>query len=86
AYEELFLLNSYTKEELKLMAETMSLLNINYFGGTTGAIRDQVINSEGYNLWVESDENFFKEYVRNMIQDSSTNNNKLEVPKQDMGK
>ncbi|MEG0774178.1 MAG: metallophosphoesterase, partial [Clostridium sp.] len=86
AYEELFFLDSYSEEEIKLMAETMSLLNINYFGGTTGAISDQVINSEGYNLWVESDENFFKEYVRSMIQDSSTNNNQLQIPKQDSRK
>jgi 3',5'-cyclic AMP phosphodiesterase CpdA len=85
-YEELSALESYSEQEIKLMAETMSLLNINYFGGTAGSVRDEVVKSQGYKLWDAAESDFLKEYVFSMIQDSNTNNNQLQIPKQDWGK
>ncbi len=80
AYDELTSAGNYSDREKDLMAETISLLNINYFGGTIKSIKKDIMESEGYQLWVETNESeFLKKYILSMISDSNTNNNKVQI-------
>lgn len=80
AYEALSEVGGYSEEEMQRMAETMSLLNINYFAGTTDMIKEEVINSPGYQLWVNSEKpEFLKKYVLSMLTDTLYDNNHLSV-------
>ncbi|MBC7958272.1 MAG: metallophosphoesterase, partial [Vallitaleaceae bacterium] len=85
-YEALTSLDGYSEQDIKLMAETMSLLNVNYFGGTVDSVRDQVIKSQGYNLWEEAESDFLKKYLLSMTHDTLLNNNQLQFTHQDMEK
>lgn len=85
-YEKLSASGNYSEQEIKLMAETMSLLSTNYFGGTAGSVRDQVVKSQGYKLWNSAESDFLKDYVLSTIQNSNTNNKQLQIPKQDREK
>jgi len=79
-YDELTAVGTYTDEEKVQMAKTMSLLNINYFGGTASSVRNEIVNTQGYKLWVDATEpEFLKEYVLSMIDDSNINNNKVQI-------
>lgn len=73
----------FTEEEVKEMAETMSLLNANYFSGTTLSIKDQVEASEGYKLWIGADEiealESLRSYILSMMPHNDTNNNSLHI-------
>lgn len=80
-YDSLTDIGIYSEEDKKLMAETMSLLNINYFAGTTSSIRDKVIETEGYKLWrTASEPDFLTRYVHSMIYNYDINNNELYIP------
>jgi 3',5'-cyclic AMP phosphodiesterase CpdA len=71
----------YSEDEIQMMTETMSLLNRNYFAGTTADIRDEVMKSRGYQLWKEADDTVFhKNYVISMAEDSSISYNKIFIP------
>ncbi len=80
AYDELTQIGSYSEYEKEMMAETMSLLNINYFGGTVNSIKKDVLGSEGYQLWLEKKEpEFLRNYILSIISDSNINNNKVQI-------
>lgn len=67
--------------EQKLMAETMSVLNADYFAGTVDAVKDEVLRSEGYRLWLAAaDTSFLKRYVLGMVPKTAVDNNRLVVP------
>jgi 3',5'-cyclic AMP phosphodiesterase CpdA len=67
-YAALTAARSYSTRNKKLMAETMSRLNAHYFAGTAATIRDAVMASEGYRLWVAATEPaFLKRYVMSMV-------------------
>jgi 3',5'-cyclic AMP phosphodiesterase CpdA len=71
----------YSEEEILMMTETMSLLNRNYFAGTTADIKDEVMKSKGYQLWKDADDAIFhKKYVISMAEDSSHNYNQIFIP------
>jgi hypothetical protein len=71
----------YSEEEILMMTETMSLLNRNYFAGTTADIKDDVMKSKGYQLWKDADDAIFhKKYVISMAEDSSNNYNQIFIP------
>ncbi len=71
----------YSEEEILMMTETMSLLNLNYFAGTTADIKEEVMKSRGYQLWKEADEGtFHKNYVISMAEDSSNGYNEFFIP------
>ena len=71
----------YSEDEILMMTETMSLLNRNYFAGTTADIKDEVMKSRGYQLWKEADDAVFhKNYVTSMAEDSSISYNKIYIP------
>ncbi len=79
-YSNLLSTGKYTEAEAKDMAHIVSILNVNYFAGTVNDIRDEVINSNGYKLWLESEEDgFFKAYVVGMLEDSKNVANYLEI-------
>lgn len=79
-YDELMAAGTYSHEEKVQMSKTMSLLNTKYFGGTAGSLRNEIVNTQGYNLWVTATKPaFLKEYVLSMIDDSNTNNNQLKI-------
>jgi 3',5'-cyclic AMP phosphodiesterase CpdA len=79
-YDELTSVGTYTDQEKKLMAETMSLLNINYFGGTVSAVRNEAVHSPGYELWSAADEaQFLVKYVLSMAVEDHLNNNQLKI-------
>ena len=76
----------YSDRDAKLMAETMSLLNANYYAGTAGAVRERVVASEGYRLWVAAAEPaFLKRYVLSMIPETAADHNHVRIPRQPQG-
>lgn len=71
----------YTDKEILMMTETMSLLNRNYFAGTVADIREEVMESEGYQLWKEADDAIrLKNYVISMVEDSRYSYNQIFIP------
>jgi 3',5'-cyclic AMP phosphodiesterase CpdA len=71
----------YSGRERKLMAETMSRLNLHYFAGTAGAIKGDVTASEGYRLWLAASEPaFLKRYVLSMIPPTAVDHNHVTIP------
>lgn len=54
AYDRLSGLESYSEEEKVEMAKTMSIISTARFGGNTEDIREEVLNSKGYELWVNA--------------------------------
>jgi 3',5'-cyclic AMP phosphodiesterase CpdA len=79
-YDELSAAGTYSHEEKVQMAKTMSLLNTKYFSGNAGSLKNEIVNTQGYNLWVAATKPvFLKEYVLSMIDDSNTNNNQLQI-------
>lgn len=79
-YRRLSKLGIYSEEEIKLMSETVSVLNTNYFAGTIDSIKNEVVNSQGYKLWLEASEpEFLKEYVINIFTKEGINN-KIYIP------
>ncbi len=68
----------YTVDEKRLMAETMGILNLNYFAGTIDQIRDEVLTSEGYLLWETADSTLFmKNYILSVLEDGKASHNRL---------
>ena len=80
AYQGLTELGTYSEEDCKAMAETMALLNINYFGGTAVSVKEEVMNSKGYKLWSLTEEpEFMKSYILSMIPRKDTDHNRLHI-------
>ncbi len=73
----------YTVIEAGYMAETMKLLNLNYFRGTTGLIKEQIENSRGYKLWIAADQvealETMRAYILSMIPHNDIDNNKMHI-------
>lgn len=69
AFSELNGLKSYDKKTMKIMAQTMGIINANYFSGTIRTIKNKVTESEGYKLWLSAKPSFIKEYVLSMLHD-----------------
>ncbi len=82
AYSGLADLEFYAETELVHMAETMSLLNVHYFGGTAAQVLAEVEAMPGYRLWQDEDLGFLHEYVWSMMQDVVTDHNFVRVPLQ----
>lgn len=73
----------YTEDEKDAMAETMSLLNVNYLKGTADSVKDAIICSQGYKLWMKASEiedlEPLRSYLLSMIPHNDTNNNRLHI-------
>jgi predicted MPP superfamily phosphohydrolase len=80
-YRSLLATGGYSAEQAKLMADTMSLINLNYFAGTVGSIKAEIVQSPGYRLWTGSEKaQFLGKYVLGMISDGDKDNNHLQIP------
>ena len=90
AYDRLSNLESYSEEDKMEMSKTVAIINTARFGGNTETIKEEVLNSKGYELWVSaSDDVPNKDRVMNIVNgnnDSSNvnnsdyNNNHLIIP------
>ncbi|WP_099466507.1 metallophosphoesterase [Konateibacter massiliensis] len=79
-YEKLMETNLYSEDEMKLMAEIMSVLNSNYFAGTVSDVREEIMASEGYKLWRNAEvPEMLTRYVQSMLYDSGLDNNQINV-------
>lgn len=84
AYTKLAATGRFTDEEIKSMVDTMALLNINYFAGTTDLIKEDVLASRGYKLWVASEDlEFLRDYVLSMVPKNDKKNYELFIPLSD---
>jgi 3',5'-cyclic AMP phosphodiesterase CpdA len=79
AYENLSGDTNYSEDQVKLMSETMRTLNVRYFAGIENLNSKDVINSEGFKLWGNYPEDFFKAYVNSICNDKDTDDNKLHM-------
>jgi 3',5'-cyclic AMP phosphodiesterase CpdA len=79
SYERLLKEGTYSKEDIKLMAETMKILNLRTFSGTEHLNSQDVIDSKGYKLWLASTQSSFGSYIHSMIKDTDSEDNKLQV-------
>ena len=79
SYSRLLKENTHSKEDIKLMAETMKILNLRAFSGTEYLNSKDIINSKGYELWQNSSESMSNRYILSMIKDTDTEDNKLHI-------
>ena len=79
AYRELSNLSGYTEDEKIAMAETMRILNIRYFSGTENLNATDVLNSKGYQLWMEAPDSFFKQYVFSILEDKHLEDQEITI-------
>lgn len=83
AYKLLNKAGGYTEQEKEEMANTFTMINRNYFAGTTEEIRDEVLISDGYKLWKDADETLFlRDYVLSVFPNIVMENNQLSIPKE----
>lgn len=78
-YKRLLMDDSYSIEEVKLMAETSALIRTKYFGGTTKLNKQEIINSQGYKLLSESGS---QRSLMRMLEGDNTVNKSLKIPVQ----
>ncbi len=71
--------SNYSEKEIKEMAEIMRTLNLRYFAGTENLNSKDVVNSEGYKLWVSLPQNFLKGYVKSIVTDKNMEDNTLHI-------
>ncbi len=69
----------YTKEQIKLMAETMKTLNLRYFSGTENLNSKDIIHSEGYKLWADYPDSFLKTYIASILVDKDMDDTRLHL-------
>lgn len=68
AYESLLDEGGYTEEEMDEMAQVMGWLNPSYNAGMVQSIRDEVMQSTGYKLWLRASEpEFLAGYIARML-------------------
>ena len=80
AYTRLFDSKLYSDQELDEMAQTMSELNLYYFGGHADVISDQIRTTLGYRLWRNAAEpEFMVNYVYLMANPSLVDRNKIHI-------
>lgn len=79
AYRNLAYEEAYNEDQIKLMSETMKLLNIRYFAGIEAKNAEDVLTSEGYQLWQTLPNNRLKNYIEAIIEDKNMEDNYLEI-------
>ncbi|MDF2540529.1 MAG: hypothetical protein K0S47_247 [Herbinix sp.] len=79
AYQRLLMEDIYSKEEMEAMAEVMKILNLRYFAGREYLNSEDIVKSEGYQLWKSSGEGFMSGYMNSVITDKDTDDNKLVI-------
>jgi 3',5'-cyclic AMP phosphodiesterase CpdA len=71
--------SSYSEEEIKSMSETMRTLNLRYFAGTENLNSTDVVDSDGFKLWLSSQESFLKSYAMSIVSDKNMDDNSLHM-------
>lgn len=79
-YDSLLEISKYSDEEMKAISHTISMLNLDYFGGFRNEALHHIFNTEGFKLLLESAPNFIRDYALSMFNDQKTDNNKLFIP------
>lgn len=79
-YDSLLEISKYSDEEMKAISETISVLNLSYFGGFRNYELYHIFNTEGFKLLQASAPNFIRDYALSMFNDQKTDNNKLFIP------
>lgn len=79
-YDSLLEISKYSDEEMKAISETISILNLSYFGGFRNDALHDIFNTEGFKLLQASAPNFIRDYALSMFNDEKTDNNKLFIP------
>ena len=79
-YDSLLEISKYPDEEMKAISETISILNLRYFGGFRNDALHDIFNTEGFKLLQVSAPNFIRDYALSMFNDEKTDNNKLFIP------
>lgn len=79
AYNRLIKDGSYSEDKIKSMSETMRILNLRYFAGREDLNKKDIINSEGFKLWSDYDNDFLKSYVLSILNDKDTYDNSLQI-------
>jgi 3',5'-cyclic AMP phosphodiesterase CpdA len=71
--------SNYSEKEIKSMSETMRTLNLRYFAGTENLNSKDLVNSEGFKLWLNSPESFLKRYALSIVSDKNMDDNSLRM-------
>jgi 3',5'-cyclic AMP phosphodiesterase CpdA len=79
-YDSLLEISKYSDEEMKAISETISILNLNYFGGLRNEALHHIFHTDGFKLLQASAPNFIRDYALSMFNDEKTDNNKLFIP------
>ena len=79
-YDSLLEISKYSDEEMTAISETISVLNLNYFGGFRNDMLHDIFDTEGFKLLQASAPNFIRDYALSMFNDQKTDNNKLFIP------
>jgi 3',5'-cyclic AMP phosphodiesterase CpdA len=69
----------YTTEELKLMGETYKKLHLRYYGDEKEIVTEDIKNSPGFKLWLDSENTPFQSNVLRLINANGEINNKLHI-------
>jgi 3',5'-cyclic AMP phosphodiesterase CpdA len=69
----------YTTEELKLMGETYKKLHLRYYGDEKEIVTEDIKNSPGFKLWLDSENTPFQSNVLRLINANGEINNKLHL-------
>lgn len=79
-YDSLLEISKYSDTEMKAISETISILNLGYFGGFRNDSLHHIFNTEGFKLLQDSAPNSIRDYALSMFNDEKTDNNKLFIP------
>ena len=78
--------DAYTTEELILMGETYKALNLRYFEGAKEVGTNEIKNSQGFKLWLSSEQNFSQRNLLRIANFNGEDNNKLHIPNSQISK
>jgi 3',5'-cyclic AMP phosphodiesterase CpdA len=78
-YTRLLLWDTYTDDEIKLMAETSAMIRVKYFEGTINTSREELMNSEGFKLWNKIQSDRSMRSMMNMLNSEGKANNELHL-------
>lgn len=68
------------KSEMEIMAKTLAGFNKSYFSGTMHLSKDEIVDSEGYKLWENTDGHFLRKYLDSVLLHPVKNENSLTIP------
>lgn len=76
-YRRLLVYDTYTDQEIKLMAEASARIRTEYLGSTSKLNNQEIVNSQGYKLLIQSG---IQKNLMKMLNIDNTANNRLKLP------